>query len=221
MTRRKNWAKLLKEQEIKDKCKIITEITNKMNGMMKIKFKCTCGEIYIKTMNTITRKRGGFFCKKCTKINTQKMKKKNWSKKGQEEINAKIKKSWLKKSQNQIKEIQNKKEKTCLEKYDVLCITQYEGMKEKSKETMVKKYGVKHALQSKEIQKKIKKTWSKKSSNEIKKIQEKKEETSLKNWGVENPAQSDVIQEKMKKTCLERWGYENPLIEQYNHFRNN
>ena len=59
-TKRKDWKKLLKEQEIKDNAEIITELTDKMNSKTIIEYICICGEKNKKTNNSIIN-HSGFF----------------------------------------------------------------------------------------------------------------------------------------------------------------
>ena len=85
--------------------------------------------------------------------------------------------------------VQNKRKKTCLEKYGVEHYNKTEESKEKHKNTNLKKYGVESVLQSEEIKEKIK-------------------ETNFERYGVENYAQTDEYKNKVKITCLEKYGVE-------------
>ena len=85
--------------------------------------------------------------------------------------------------------VQNKRKKTCLEKYGVEHYNKTEESKEKHRNTNLKKYGVESVLQSEEIKEKIK-------------------ETNFERYGVENYAQTDECKNKVKITCLEKYGVE-------------
>jgi protoporphyrinogen oxidase len=234
-TRRKNWEKILKEQEIKDNSEIITELTNKMNRNMEINFKCNCGETYEKTIRQIIEK-SGLFCKECTEINKKKKYEKtcletygNEYPSRRKEFRENVKKTMLERygveNPSQCKEFKDKKKKTYLKKFGVSCITQSEEFKKKREKTMLERYDVEHSSQCKEIREKIKKTnlerYGYENPSQCKEIREKIKKTNLERYGYENPSQCKEIREKIKKTNLERYGYENPLIEQYNCLRNN
>lgn len=198
MPSKKDWKKILKEQEIKDNAKIITELPDEFNiKKILIKFKCNCNEIFEKKGHIILNGKMGFYCKKCANIiKTKRIKKTNFKKYGVEyisqskDIKEKVKNTWNNKTKEQINEITDKHKKTNLKKYGVEYITQSNLIKEKVKKTNLKKYGVEIPLQSLEIRKKMK-------------------QTNLEKYGVENVIQSKKIRDKIKKTFLDRYGVKN------------
>lgn len=105
-----------------------------------------------------------------------------------------------------------KRRKTCLQKYGVEHPTQLQEEQDKRIISSIKKYGVNHPSQTQEMQDKIKKTCLIKygyahpsSSPEIKR---KKVETCFLNYGVTNPSKSEQIREKRKQTTKQKYGAE-------------
>ncbi len=88
------------------------------------------------------------------------------------------------------KEVQKKKEQTCLDKYGVNNVSKKKEIKNKIKQTNLERYGVEWTSQNKDIK-------------------EKQKETLIKNYGVESPFESKKIRDKSKQTFLERYGVEN------------
>jgi hypothetical protein len=111
-------------------------------------------------------------------------------------------------------EIQDRINKSCLERYGVEHYFQSKDFSDKSKQTTLERYGVEHSLQSNEIKEKVNKTCLEKYGVpwvlQSKDIQEKSKITNLDKYGVEYPGQSKEVQDKAKQTCLERYGVENP-----------
>jgi len=87
------------------------------------------------------------------------------------------------------REVKEKYEETCIEKYGVKNPFQNEEVKEKIKESNLIKYGVENSSQNEEIK-------------------ENKRQTCLKKYGVKYPFQHEEIQKKYKQTCLEKYGVE-------------
>lgn len=112
------------------------------------------------------------------------------------------------------KEIQEKIQKTCLEKYNVTNPNQTQEVKEKKKKTYLKNWGVEHSMKCDKGKQKGKETLKERYNVEnfgnTPEAKEKKKETSLKNWNTESPNQSVLIKEKKKKTYLKNWGVDNP-----------
>lgn len=112
-------------------------------------------------------------------------------------------------SQNQ--EVKDKKSKTTFEHYGVTSPQKSKIVQNKTKNTCLKKYGVENPSQSNLIkQKKIDKV---KSLNplcinvfQLKSVKTKIKETCLEKFGVENPQQSKIIKEQVKKTNIQRYG---------------
>lgn len=80
-----------------------------------------------------------------------------------------------------------KNKETCLKKYGVEYISQYEGFREKVKETCLKKYGVECNLANKDNIK-------------------KQQRTCLEKYGTIYPNKNEIVKEKTRKTLLDRYG---------------
>ncbi len=100
-----------------------------------------------------------------------------------------IKLFWQNISIEKRKEIQDKKIKTCLNRYGFEYGTQVPYIKEKTKQTCLEKYGCEYSLQNLEVR-------------------EKGKQTSLEKYGFEYPNQSPERKEKYKQACLEKYGYD-------------
>lgn len=126
----------------------------------------------------------------------------------------------------QLKEINDKKNKTVKEKYGVENISQLQKIKNKKTETLQKHYGknINNPMDSKEIVQKVKDNWENKSQEEKDILTEKTKRTKLEKYGNENynngnsisktksartQKQIDVETYKAKQTKLERYGNEN------------
>ena len=88
--------------------------------------------------------------------------------------------------QSKFIEVKERREQTCLKKYNVKNCFCSEILKQKSKETCLKKYNVEHPLQSELIKNKVK-------------------ETCLKKYNVEHPLQSEFIKNKVKETNFKKY----------------
>jgi hypothetical protein len=106
MGKKKDWVKILNDKKVIDGATIITELTNKINQSVKIKFKCNCGEIYEKTTRQIDEV-SGLFCKQCTQKNRKKKFEKTC------EIRFGVK------NPSQSLKIKKKKEDTCMKNHGV------------------------------------------------------------------------------------------------------
>ena len=108
--------------------------------------------------------------------------------------------------------VQNKRKKTCLEKYGVEHYNKTEESKEKIKNTCLEKYGVENPTQSIKIKEKIKNTCLEKygveSYTKTDECKKKKKQTCFKKYGVEYYSQTDDCKEKYKQTNLEKYGVE-------------
>ncbi len=141
------------------------------------------------------------------------------------------------KCSNNDEKVKNKYKNTCLEKYGVENVFQFEDVKDKIKKSNLERYGVEypqqsemihnktiisnlerygveHPLQSEEIKIKTKETILEKygveNPSQVEEIKRKKRETSLFNYGVDNPAKSNEIKEKTIISNLKRYGVEYP-----------
>ena len=118
--------------------------------------------------------------------------------------------------------VQNKRKKTCLEKYGVEHYNKTEESKEKIKNTCLEKYGVENPTQSIKIKEKIKNTCLEKygveSYTKTDECKKKKKQTCFKKCGVEYYSQTDDCKEKYKQTNLEKYGVE--YYSQTNEYKN-
>lgn len=153
----------------------------------------------------------GFLCRRCKISNTKK--------------NA---------SKEQKLEIQEKRKRTCIDKYGVDNVFKAEEIKAKSKETLQQLYEVTNArhlqLKSDYVKKadrtesapedtlvstenlqdlKITK-WDKRTDSQREEILEKRKATNLQKYGTEFAQQSEVVQSKYKANSLQKWGYPSP-----------
>lgn len=103
----------------------------------------------------------------------------------------KLKQSLANRTNESIQKSNEKRKKTCLEKYGYECSLQGDGVKIKTKSTLLKLYGVENV-----------------SKSEI--IKKKKEKTFLEHFGVEHGFQSEVVKSKIKSTLEDRYGVNNP-----------
>lgn len=99
--------------------------------------------------------------------------------------------------------IENQK-KHFLEKYGTEWPTQVKEVQEKRRKTTMDRYGVPINLNIPEVKSKAVKAMHSKEANE------KRKQTNLERYGVENPYQAEEIKQIIKKTNLDRYGVENP-----------
>lgn len=160
-----------------------------------------CEQKYTTTINRLYLT--GFLCRKCKISNT----KKNTSKEFK-------------------RAIQEKRKKTCLEKYGVDNVFKSDEFKEK-KIKATSKIKEEHFFQEKDdvldvpkideekhldYLKGLKLTkWELRSKEESQNIVDKREQTFLKKYGTKCAAQVDEFKQKMQQTCLEKYGVANPL----------
>ena len=124
-------------------------------------------------------------------------------------------------SPNKTKEVQEKRRKTCLNKYGVEHPLQTKEVQEKIRKTCLNKYGVEYYVytdklkknwgeynpfNSNEIQEKIRNTKKEKYNDEFYTNYEKAKQTFIKKYGVINPGQIPEVRRKVEKTCLEKYG---------------
>lgn len=116
------------------------------------------------------------------------------------------------------KAIQEKRRKTCLEKYGVEHPAQSKVVQEKMRKSNLAKYGVEHPAQSKVVRDKMIKTtlerFGVENASQSKAIKDKRKQTMLDRYGVEHVSQvSGVVekaQAKMEQTNLEKYGVKSP-----------
>lgn len=108
---------------------------------------------------------------------------------------------------------------TCIEKYGVENVFQFDTIKEKIKDTNLYKYGVDNPFKSELIKEKIKNINLDKFGAEYYTKTEdykiKSKITNLKNLGVEYPMQSNLIREKSTKKCIEKYGVSHALQNEF------
>jgi len=124
-----------------------------------------------------------------SKLKSDKMKNKSV------EISKRMKDYYVNLSKLDLKKINEKREKTNLEKWGYKYISQVDSIKEKIRNTNIEKWGG-YTLESDILSKKVKKT-------------------NLKRLGFENPIKSEEIKERIKQTNLERFGVDNPFKLDY------
>jgi len=116
----------------------------------------------------------------------------------------------------------NKRSKTCLEKYGVLNNILLPDIKhkaivnaqlpdsiEKRKATNLERYGAEYIGASQKIQEKIRNIKEEKYGNAYFVNIEKRIITNLRKYGVEYDFQNDDIKQKIKETCLNKYGVDN------------
>lgn len=145
------YHELLQEIIFKHKCTIDLSKYKKLTKLTRIEFICNCGETAEKTLHYLLTSTGAF-CKKCTNISRQKLKKEtNLKKYGVEHV-------------LQVKEIRDKFKKTSLDKYGVdnpmklgeirekqkqNCNT--EEVNNRRKQTNLNRYGTENSMQNAEL----------------------------------------------------------------------
>jgi len=121
-----------------------------------------------------------------SKLKSSKMKNKS------EEVSNRMLDYYKNLSSLDIQRINEKREKTNLEKWGSKYVSQVDSIKEKIKNTTLKRWGG-YTYQS-----------------DI--LMEKVILTNLEKWGLTHSSSSDIIKEKCKKTNLEKWGVENIMF---------
>lgn len=157
---------------------LMTRIYWVLNGLEDFPRCRVCGEKLV-TQNVINIKEG--YNKTCSK---------NCSYKDIQR-NAKIKETLKTLPSERRKEIDEKTQQTCLERYGTRFSFQSENNKTKSQQTCMKKYGAKTHMQSKKYVEQYKQ-----------KLQEK--------YGVTNVFQRKEVKEKIRQTLLSKYGVDHP-----------
>ena len=115
--------------------------------------------------------------------------------------------------------IQEKRKKTCIEKYGVDCAFKSETIKEKGKKTCIEKYGVSNVSQAPEIkQMKIDKSMQKYGVSNVSQapeIKQMKIDKSMQKYGTEHVLQSDIVKQKGVETSIKKYGVSNPQQNPY------
>lgn len=167
---------------------------SKLNGGIKINFKCSCTKEYEKLFRDISYY-GGAFCKECCKKNKK------------EKIKNTCKTMYGVENPSQLQEIKNKKEETYLKNFG-MHPRKTEEVKEKCRNTCIKKYNTDNPAKAQIIKNKIKNTFNKNYGGhpmKDNKIKEKVKNTCFKKYGG-YPAESNDVKNKMINTFMEKYG---------------
>lgn len=99
---------------------------------------------------------------------------------------------------------------TCLDKYGVNNVSKVKEIQNKRIQTFINKYGCKNPFQANECKEKTKQTWLEKYgveyANQNIDVRNKMLNTLTKRYGVINPGQIPEVKEKVKQTCLKHYG---------------
>lgn len=132
-----------------------------------------------------------------------------------DEISLKIKNTWNNKNIEEIQKINDIREKTTLEKYNLKNISQDIKVKDKKKQTFDIKYSG-FTYCSKELSDKVNNTLLEKYGTtniaSLSEIQNKIKDTNLIKYGVKRPTQNIVIKNKIKETFKERYDVDNIMF---------
>jgi len=113
------------------------------------------------------------------------------------------------------KEINDKRERTLMDRYGATSLNDIPEFQQKKKETNLKKYGKEWPMQSDEVQLKFKATNQERYGVDhpmmLPQFINKKKETMFENYGVVIPILNKQIREKTIQTNMERYGCEFPL----------
>lgn len=132
-------------------------------------------------------------------------------------IKNKIKESWRNKSNEEKNKINDKREKTVIEKYGASNVSKNNDIKKKKKNTFLNKFGG-FTLESKELSAKVNSTLFKKygttkiASN--KDIQDKIKKTNIDRYGCERPTQNENIKNKIKNTFKKLYNVDNIMFSE-------
>lgn len=130
----------------------------------------------------------------------------------QKHINENIMKTRSITESCKIESTNQKRKKTCVEKYGFVNPSSAKQIKEKRGKTVQEKYGVENVFQSKEIIDKIDKVsferYGVKRYTQTNEYLLKTKQTSLEKYNVEHYTQNQKVKDKQKKTNLDRYNYE-------------
>lgn len=119
------------------------------------------------------------------------------------------------KDSDRVKEINQKRRETMLDKYGVSHQMYLDKTKEKMKETSMKRFGVENPMQAIEVQEKAQKTnldkYGVPYTFQAEEVKDKIKSTNLERFGVENPVHSEEVRNKISATNLEKYGAEFPF----------
>jgi hypothetical protein len=112
----------------------------------------------------------------------------------------------------QSKELSEKREATCLKKYNARTNLSTDDFKEKARQTNLEKYGSEHPSKTQEVKNKAVRTRLQKYGVEYclqtTGSKQKLQQTNLEKYGTTNPAQAEIVKQKKEETILKRYGVE-------------
>jgi hypothetical protein len=182
----KNNINSVKQYYKKLNCELLE--TKYKDVFTKMKYRCSCGNIYESTFQNFKSADGR--CKQCG-INKRKDTNKN-------------------KTEEEIEITQNKRIETNLKKYGCENPFGNKEIQQKIKDTNLEKYGCENPFSNKDIIEIIKETNKNKTEEEKEDIQNKRKETNLDKYGFECALQNEDIKNKIKNTNIENLGVEYP-----------
>jgi len=131
------------------------------------------------------------------------------------EISSKIKNSWNNKDTIEKNNINEKRKKTTLQKYNVHNVSQNENIKEKKKLTFDTKYSG-YTYNSEYLSNKVKDTLIKKYNtlniSSLKSVQNKIKKTNIIKYGFERPTQNENVKNKIKETFKKLYDVDNIMF---------
>lgn len=155
----------------------------------------------------------GRHCKTCMEDLNNNAKKTNIKKYGVE-YHMKTEKSKIN-QRNKAKQANEKRRKTCIEKYGVDNVYKTKSAQDKYKQTCLTRYGEDNPNKNKEIRRKTEQTnierYGVKAPLQSTEIQQKLINTNMERYGVECVFQSEKIKTKIKNTILDRYGETNVM----------
>lgn len=155
----------------------------------------------------------GRHCKTCMEDLNNNAKKTNIKKYGAE-YHMKTEKSKIN-QRNKSKQANEKRRKTCIEKYGVDNVYKTKSAQDKYKQTCLKRYGTDNPNKNKEIRRKTEQTnierYGVKVPLQSTEIQHKLENTNIEKYGAKCVFQSEKIKTKIKNITLERYGETNVM----------
>lgn len=105
---------------------------------------------------------------------------------------------------------EEKRKRTCLERYGTEHVLQADSIKAKIKQSSLERFGTEYVLQSEEVKAKRKETlmqeYGVENVSQLEEVKEKKKKSSIDKYGTDNPAQSEEVKSKIAATCEEKYG---------------
>lgn len=169
-----------------------------VNGKTKLRLKCKKHDVWFE-QTPHKHLQGKTMCPECIK---------------EKKINTFVEKYGVENpSQNKV--VNEKRRKTCRQKYGTDYVVQSDAVREKITESFVEKYGVDNPMKVSSVKEKAKQTtldrYGVENVMQLDSVRERARITSLDKYGTSHPMQSPIIKEKIKQTNLEKYGVENPM----------